>query len=212
MKGSSNTNIHRPIAQWTADDIGFVIDMVRDQMPQSPPDGWCVRLLRDQADSFPDGRALHSSLFGRKPTSEGSQSFLWFSTAAGYSARVYLPSCPPAHALVSFVCASSSVFELRIDLDRRLARRRAEGVTTAKPLSKRSNRKDGALPQWGAGITPWALILARQLEVLWSIEQSAIQAVSLFVRRRLRKNGHLLPAAEANALDRLLSQWDGGAQ
>ena len=51
---------------------------------------------------------------------------LWFSTAAGYAARIILRTMPPATALVPFICASSGFFRLEITLGQRAARRHAE--------------------------------------------------------------------------------------
>jgi hypothetical protein len=136
-EGDFEYDYHRPIIQWTGEDIGFVVDMVRDEMPREAPDGQPVYVhFADLADPYgQDGRALNCVFFGLGPdyVGRGSASpkrrqHLWFSTAAGYSARVYLPMSPPPAAIIPLACSSGIAFNVRIDLDRRAVRRWAGGA------------------------------------------------------------------------------------
>lgn len=112
----------KAVAQWTAEDLAFVIDLVRADMPATSPADDVTHTHTDPGDPYQDGRALQCVSFLSCPKGPRGQQWLWFSTAAGYSARVFLPSCPPAHAIVPFVCARARFFCVEITLDRRAAR------------------------------------------------------------------------------------------
>jgi hypothetical protein len=117
-----------PMEQWGADDIAVVIDAVRVNMPRVSPDGSYIAPPVDQADRFrTDGRALCHVYFGRiwRTKDSGLGVHIWFSTVAGYAATIYLPAAPPASAIVPFACQTSRVFDVRIDMNHRLARRLA---------------------------------------------------------------------------------------
>jgi hypothetical protein len=121
-----------PMEQWGAADIALVIDAVRVNMPRVSPDSCYSILPVDQMDLFrTDGRALchvHFGRIGRPKDSQPSGAHIWFSTVAGYGATIYLPAAPPARAIVPYACQTSTVFDVRIDMDHRLARRLAREV------------------------------------------------------------------------------------
>jgi hypothetical protein len=105
-----------PVERWTADDLAFVIDMVRADMPTRGPDGFTSFVNPD--DPFQDGRAIVMVRFGARMHRGQLRQDLWFSTAAGYAATILLPAELPAAALVPFCLGRSSTrfFECSVRL------------------------------------------------------------------------------------------------
>jgi hypothetical protein len=124
-EGTFEYHYGKPLERWTADDISFVIDMVRANMPVQGPDGSARAQWPDPADPFRDGRALNCISFDREGFSPKGV-ILWFSTGAGYAAWIVLPGMLPSAALVPFVTTASLFFGVRMELDQRAARRHAQ--------------------------------------------------------------------------------------
>jgi hypothetical protein len=124
LEGVRELEYPRPIERWSAGDLTRVIDLVREGMPAEAPDDWILHLDgRAPDDHYQDGRALCHVAFCCGPHRPGGRSqYIFFSTAAGYAARVYLAVCPPASAFVPFVLERGGPFNVSIDLSRRALR------------------------------------------------------------------------------------------
>ena len=126
LEGSGEYEHRGPMELWTADDIRAVIDRVRAGMPTERVDGRSGIRSACPNDRFADdGRAIQCLRFGwhtKKKVRDQREMGIWFSTAAGFAARIVLPGMPPVAAMVPFVCESSDLFEVEMNLNLRRAR------------------------------------------------------------------------------------------
>lgn len=115
----------KAVERWTHLDIVAVVDQVRADMPTSGPDNdKAILCWLDPNDPYrADGRALQRVDFQRKYRGERLAMEIWFSTAAGYAARIGLDGVIPASALVPFAVAQFVFFGLSMELDVRALRR-----------------------------------------------------------------------------------------
>ena len=117
-----------PIERWTAADVSFVIDMVRNVMPTEPPDGgWTGRYAAIRKIRFRTaGHSVTcSSDVGMHREPARPEAVHLVQHGRGYAACILLPAMPPATALIPFACSSPGSFDVRIELNPRAARQHA---------------------------------------------------------------------------------------
>jgi hypothetical protein len=114
----------RALERWSAADVKRAIDLVRAAMPLDAPDGHVSLLRPDSEDPFAaDGRALHYASFnapGRNNSVLLRSATIWFSTRAGYEAKIQLPAVPPMAAIIPW--ALDEQWGAKIDLHLKRAR------------------------------------------------------------------------------------------
>ncbi|MGE3845197.1 MAG: hypothetical protein AB7I50_26860 [Vicinamibacterales bacterium] len=141
-EGRYFVSVDTPIEQWTGADVKHLLELVSARMPTRNPDpdaAW----WRFEIPGC-DGRGIHTVFCQQRPRLTNGlepESYIWFSTMAGFSAKIALPAFPPLHALADVGIADCPWFNVEWRLDGR-----ALAAHTRRARTDEERRSQGRPP------------------------------------------------------------------